>query len=72
MAYVLIAFLSVKFPFFPSISNINDQMGLLQKLHAIFLPALTLTLVVGAHMMRQTRAAIINILSSPFIEMANL
>ncbi len=72
MAYVLISLFSVKFPFFPSIANINDQMGLWQKLHAIFLPALTLTLVVVAHMMRQTRAAIINILSSPFIEMANL
>jgi peptide/nickel transport system permease protein len=29
-------------------------------------------MVVTAHMMRQTRAAIINILSSPFIEMARL
>ena len=36
------------------------------------LPALTLTLVVVAHMMRMTRAAIINLLASPYIEMANL
>jgi peptide/nickel transport system permease protein len=72
VAYILIALLSVQLIVFPSISNINDQMSFLQKLHAIFLPCMTLTLVVVAHMMRQTRAAIINIMASPFIEMARL
>ena len=72
VAYILIALLSVKVAAFPSIAAINAQMTLWQKLDAIFLPCLTLALVVTAHMMRQTRAAIINILSSPFIEMANL
>ena len=72
VAYILIALLSVQVIVFPSMSNINDQMSFWQKIHAIVLPGLTLTLVVVAHMMRQTRAAIINILSSPFIEMARL
>ena len=72
VAYILMALLSVQLILFPSISNINDQMSLAEKLHAIFLPCLTLTLVVMAHMMRQTRAAIINILASPYIEMARL
>ena len=36
------------------------------------LPAMTLTLVIVAHMMRMTRAAIINLLASPYIEMARL
>ncbi len=72
VAYILMALLSVQLIIFPSISNINDQMSLMEKLHAIFLPCLTLTLVVMAHMMRQTRAAIINILASPYIEMARL
>ena len=72
VAYILMALLSVQLILFPSISNINDQMSLAEKLHAIFLPCLTLTLVVMAHMMRQTRAAIINILASPYIEMAKL
>ena len=72
VAYILIALLSVQVIIFPSISNINDSMSLGQKLFAIVLPCLTLTLVVVAHMMRQTRAAIINILASPFIEMARL
>ena len=72
VAYILIALLSVQLVIFPSISNINDQMTIWQKIYATMLPCLTLTMVVVAHMMRQTRAAIINILSSPFIEMANL
>ncbi|MGA6924575.1 MAG: ABC transporter permease, partial [Desulfosarcina sp.] len=72
VAYILIALLSVQMAIFPSIANINAQMNFGQKLYAIFLPCLTLAMVVTAHMMRQTRAAIINILSSPFIEMANL
>ncbi len=72
VAYILIALLSVQLAIFPSIASINEQMGFTEKLYAIFLPCLTLVLVVVAHMMRQTRAAIINILSSPFIEMAQL
>ena len=72
VAYILIALLSVQIIIFPSISNINEQMSFLEKIHAIFLPCLTLALVVVAHMMRQTRAAIINIMASPFIEMARL
>jgi len=72
VAYILIALLSVQVIIFPSISNINDEMSFWQKIFAIILPCLTLTMVVVAHMMRQTRAAIINILASPFIEMARL
>jgi peptide/nickel transport system permease protein len=72
VAYILIALFSVQIVLFPSISNINEQMAFWQKINAIILPCLTLTLVVVAHMMRQTRAAIINILASPFIEMARL
>jgi len=72
VAYILIALLSVQVVLFPSISNLNEQMSFWQKIYAIILPCLTLSLVVIAHMMRQTRAAIINILASPFIEMARL
>ncbi len=72
VAYILITLLSVQFVIFPSISNINNDMAFWEKIHAIALPCFTLTLVVVAHMMRQTRAAIINILASPFIEMARL
>lgn len=72
IAYILIALLAVRWVLFPSISDINDQMSVWEKIDAIILPCLTLAMVVTAHMMRQTRAAIINILASPFIEMARL
>ncbi|MBB5721353.1 peptide/nickel transport system permease protein [Loktanella ponticola] len=72
MAYVLILVLAVINPIFPSLSNIYDGMALSDRLEKTMLPALTLTLVVTAHMMRMTRASIINLLASPYIEMARL
>jgi len=72
IAYILIAFLAVKFNLFPAISTLTPTMSFGQKLYAVALPAITLTLVVAAHMMRMTRAAILNLLSSPYIEMAQL
>ena len=48
----------------------RDGMTIWEKLYSVTLPALTLVLVVLAHTMRQTRAAVVSVLSSPFIEMA--
>ncbi|MGJ8621859.1 MAG: ABC transporter permease [Yoonia sp.] len=72
LAYILILFLAVLNPIFPSLSNIFEGMSFSERLEKSMLPALTLTLVVTAHMMRMTRAAIINLLASPYIEMARL
>ncbi len=72
MAYLLILFLAVINPILPSLSNIYEGMPFGERLEKTMLPALTLTLVVTAHMMRMTRAAIINLLASPYIEMARL
>ena len=72
VAYILILFFAIKLSWFPGISNISTDLSLGDKLYRTLLPAATLTLVVVAHMMRMTRAAIINLLSSPYIEMAQL
>ncbi|MEM1301336.1 MAG: ABC transporter permease [Pseudomonadota bacterium] len=72
LAYVLILFLAVINPLLPVLSLVNSDMGMGERLRMTLLPALTLTLVVTAHMMRMTRAAIINLLASPYIEMARL
>ena len=72
VAYILILFLSVKAGIFPGISNVSTNLAFGDQLFRTILPALTLTLVVLAHMLRMTRAAIINLLSSPYIEMAHL
>ncbi len=72
VAYILIYFFAIKLGWFPGISNVSTNLSLGDKLYRSMLPAATLTLVVVAHMMRMTRAAIINLLASPYIEMANL
>ncbi len=72
VAYILILLLAVKASLFPSLARIDDTATLGEALYNTFLPALTLILVVIAHMMRMTRAAIINVLASPYIEMARL
>ena len=70
-AYILIYFLAQS-GFFPSMAQVDSSTGIGEMMYRTFLPALTLTLVVTAHMMRMTRAAIINLLASPYIEMARL
>lgn len=72
IAYILIAVLSVQFSVFSSLASVDPGMGFLERLYTIALPVIALTLVVTAHMMRMTRAAIINVLASPYIEMARL
>ena len=72
VAYILMAILSVKLNILPSIANVDDSMGFLERAYYSALPVLTLTLVLVAHMMRMTRASIVNLLASPYIEMAKL
>ncbi len=71
VAYILIVWLAQS-GVFPSMVRISSRTTTPDMLYMAFLPALTLTLVVTAHMMRMTRAAIINLLASPYIEMARL
>ncbi|MGB3501755.1 MAG: ABC transporter permease [Mesorhizobium sp.] len=72
IGYLLILFFAVNYQIFPSISTIHDGMPLLDKLHAIVLPVIVLVMVVLAHMMRMTRAAILNVMQSAYVETAEL
>ena len=72
LAYLLILFFASLWPVFPSLANVNAETELAERIYKCILPALTLTLVIVAHMMRMTRAAIINLLASPYIEMSQL
>lgn len=72
VAYILILLFAVSFGWFPSLANVSRDTPFFERIYACILPATTLTLVVVAHMMRMTRAAIINLLASPYIEMAAL
>jgi peptide/nickel transport system permease protein len=71
VAYILVLWLA-QTGLFPSMVRITGTTTTGDLLYKAFLPALTLTLVVTAHMMRMTRAAIINLLASPYIEMSRL
>ena len=72
VAYILIIFLASINQIFPSLSNVSSSTPFFERVYLSALPTMTLTLVTVAHMMRMTRAAIINLLSSPYIEMAEL
>ena len=72
LGYIVVYFLSVKFRLLPSLATINDGMSFGDRLYAISLPVLVLVLVVLGHMMRMTRAAILNVMQSAYIETAEL
>jgi len=72
VAYILIFVVAVKLDWLPFLGNVSGDIPFWERVERSLLPALTLVAVVTAHMMRMTRAAIINLLSSPYIEMAKL
>lgn len=72
IAYLLMFFFAIKHRWFYSLSTVSDSTQFIEHVYRAALPAITLTLVIVAHMMRMTRAALINLLSSPYMEMARL
>ncbi len=72
LGYIAVYFLSVKLQWFPSLATVYDGMSLGEKLYAISMPVLVLVLVVLGHMMRMTRAAILNVMQSAYVETAEL
>ena len=71
-AYFVIYLLTQLFPIFQPVAMIFPGMSFWAKLHAVALPVIVLVLVVLAHMMRMTRAAILNVMQSAYIETAEL
>jgi peptide/nickel transport system permease protein len=72
VGYVLIIILAIYFGWFPSLATVFPGMGIGERFYVATLPALTLTLVVLAHMLRMTRNTVLSIMSTPYIEMAFL
>jgi peptide/nickel transport system permease protein len=72
IAYILVYVFAVKLKLFYPNSTVSIGTPFVEHLYRAALPAITMTLVIIAHMMRMTRAAIINLLASPYIEMAQL
>ena len=72
VGYVLMYFFAVKLQWVTSVSTVFEGMPLGEKLAASVLPVAVLTLAVLAHMMRMTRAAILNVMQAAYIETAEL
>jgi peptide/nickel transport system permease protein len=72
IAYLLVSIFAVQTGLFPSLANVHADTSIWERIYRTTLPALTLTMVTTAYMMRMTRAAIINVMASPYIEMAKL
>ncbi|WP_370360460.1 ABC transporter permease [Shinella sumterensis] len=72
VGYLLILFFAVQLGVATFPATVYDTMTLGERLSAIAMPTATLVLVVLAHMMRMTRAAILNVMSSAYVETAEL
>lgn len=72
VGYIVVYFLSVQFRVFPSLASVYSGMSFGEMLYAISLPVIVLVLAVLGHMMRMTRAAILNVMQSAYVETAEL
>ena len=72
IAATLVLVFAVHLQWLPAITYMTEYESIWQLMESLALPILTLTTSVVAHMARMTRAAIINVMTSPYIEMAIL
>jgi len=72
IATFLVLIFAVKLRWLPSIAYMSGGETFWELMRALAMPILTLTIVVSAQMIRMTRAGILNVMNSPYIEMAIL
>ena len=72
IATVLVLLFAVQLRWVPAVSYLSDNATWVQYFRALFLPVATLTFAVLAPMTRMTRSAVLNVMTSPAIEMAIL
>jgi peptide/nickel transport system permease protein len=72
IATLCVLVLSVQLHWLPAIAYMSGDETFFQLMRALFLPVLVLVIVISAQMIRMTRAGILNVLHSPYIEMAIL
>ena len=72
VATLLVLIVAVQLGWLPATAYISGQETGLKLLRALAMPTLTLVIVAGAQIMRMTRATVLNVMSSPYIEMAIL
>jgi peptide/nickel transport system permease protein len=72
VGYLLILNLAVNHEWFPSLATVGADTPLGERVWAVTLPAVTLTFLVTAHMLRMTRNSVLSTMSTAYVEMAFL
>lgn len=72
VATIAVLIFSVKLRWLPSIAMASEDMGWGDYLRGVAMPILTLSVIVIAQMARMTRAAVIDQMDRPYVEMAVL
>ena len=72
IATILVLVLAVNLGWFNATVFLNGDESFWQLFQKLAMPVFTLVIVVSAQMIRMTRAGILNVMSSPYIEMAIL
>jgi peptide/nickel transport system permease protein len=72
IATVCVLVLSVQLHWLPAVAYMSGDETFFQLMRALLLPIIVLVIVISAQMIRMTRAGILNVLHSPYIEMAIL
>jgi peptide/nickel transport system permease protein len=72
IAYLLIILFVVNLDWFPSLATVYPGIKLGERIYITTLPAIALTLLVAAHMLRMTRSSVLAVMSSAYVEMAFL
>ena len=72
VATFLVLIVAVQMDLLPATAYISGKETGLKLVRALALPTLTLVIVASSQIMRMTRATVLNVMSSPYIEMAIL
>ncbi|MCP5075003.1 MAG: ABC transporter permease [Rhodobacteraceae bacterium] len=72
IATFMVLIFAVKLNWLPAIAHLPDDATFWEVVRGLAMPLITLIIVVAAQMIRMTRAGILNVMNSPYIEMAIL
>ncbi len=72
IATFMVLIFAVNLGWLPSIARVAAEDSVLEMIRGIAMPLIVLIIVVAAQMIRMTRAGILNVMNSPYIEMAIL
>jgi len=72
IATFMVLIFAVQLGWLPSIARVSPEQSTLDWWRSMAMPLIVLVIVVAAQMIRMTRAGILNVMNSPYIEMAIL